>query len=48
MRDIVKSSYNKAKKILSEHMDMLHALAKMLLENETVDAAELEALMKPA
>jgi cell division protease FtsH len=48
VRAILQSSYNKAKKILSEHLDKLHTLAKMLVENETVDGSELEALMKPA
>ena len=48
VHDIVQSSYIKARKILSDHIDMLHALAKMLVEQETVDAAELESLMKPA
>ena len=48
VHSIVQSGYDKAKAILSEHIDKLHALAKMLLDQETVNASELEALMKPA
>ncbi len=48
VHDIVQSSYEKAKAILSEHIDKLHELAKKLLEQETVEAEEVYAMLKTA
>jgi cell division protease FtsH len=47
---LIKSAYNRAKAVLEEHIDLLHALAAMLLEKETVlgkDLDELIRTMKP-
>ncbi|MBT8338713.1 MAG: ATP-dependent metallopeptidase FtsH/Yme1/Tma family protein [Desulfatitalea sp.] len=47
---LIKRSYQRAKDVLKEHVDVLHALAKMLLEKETVLGKELDELvlsMKP-
>ncbi|MEJ2037953.1 MAG: ATP-dependent zinc metalloprotease FtsH [Desulfosarcinaceae bacterium] len=42
---LIKSSYDKAKSVLQEHMDILHALASLLLEKETVMGKELDELI---
>lgn len=42
---IVNRSYKKAVKILTENIDVLHALAKMLLEKETVLGFQLDELI---
>ena len=41
---IIDDCYAKAKSILEEHMDVLHACAKLLMEKERIDRAEFEAL----
>jgi len=45
-RRIVDDCYAEAKKILSDNIDILHAMAKYLLEYETLDAEEIETIMK--
>jgi cell division protease FtsH len=42
---VVKECYQRAEKILLEHMDNLHLLAKTLLERETLDGDELRRLL---
>ena len=39
-------AYERAKAIVSENFDFLDAFAKALLEKETMDAVEIEALVK--
>ena len=46
IRAIVDGGYSEARRILSERQDALHALAAALLEYETLDAAEVETLIK--
>ncbi|OQX62063.1 MAG: cell division protein FtsH [Desulfococcus sp. 4484_241] len=46
VENIVNSAYRKAKQTLEENIDILHALAKMLIEKETVLGAELDDLIK--
>ncbi|MCQ2491522.1 MAG: ATP-dependent zinc metalloprotease FtsH [Lachnospiraceae bacterium] len=41
---IVNDCYEKAKAMLVEHIDILHACANLLLEKERIDQAEFEAL----
>ena len=41
---IIDDCYAKAKSILEEHMDVLHACAKLLMEKERIDRTEFEAL----
>ncbi len=43
---ILKFGYQKAKSLLSDHIDKLHALAKRLIEYETVDGDYLRALLQ--
>ncbi len=42
----IKNAYATAKSILEEHLDILHRLADLLLEKETVMGAELDKLIK--
>ena len=42
---LITESYNRAKSVLQSHLDILHGLAELLLEKETVLAAELDALI---
>ena len=42
---IMKQAHDTAHKILSEHADQMHLMAKVLLERETVDGAACEALL---
>ncbi|MBV9062238.1 MAG: ATP-dependent zinc metalloprotease FtsH [Alphaproteobacteria bacterium] len=46
IRSIVDTTYNKAKDILTKHMDDLHTLARGLLEYETLTGDEIVALLK--
>ncbi len=43
---ILDAQYNVAKKIIGDNIDILHRLAKALLERETLDSDEIEKLMK--
>jgi cell division protease FtsH len=45
VQDLIISSYDRAKEILAENVDILHRLADMLLEKETVLGAELDELI---
>ncbi len=50
INNLIKKAHNRAKKTLSENLDILHALADRLLEKETVPGSELDELilsMKP-
>ena len=44
VRDSVESCYVQAKAIIEEHMEQLHASAKLLLEKEKINQEEFEAL----
>ena len=44
VKSIVDDCYAKAKNIISDHMDVLHSCAKLLLEKEKVTREEFEAL----
>ena len=43
---IIQRSYDRARQVLEENMDILHKLAGQLLEKETVMGAELDALIR--
>ena len=43
---LIKENYDRAKTILKENMDILHKLADLLLEKETVMGAELDELIQ--
>jgi cell division protease FtsH len=42
---LIKSAYNRAKAVLEEHLDLLHALSELLLEKETVLGKDLDELI---
>ncbi len=42
---LIKSAHEKAKAVLEEHLDLLHALSDLLLEKETVLGKELDELI---
>jgi cell division protease FtsH len=42
---LIKSSYGRAKTVLNENLDILHKLAEILLEKETVIGKELDELI---
>ncbi len=44
VKSIVDDCYAKAKEIISQHMDVLHACAELLLEKEKITRKEFEAL----
>ncbi|MDP1759215.1 MAG: ATP-dependent zinc metalloprotease FtsH [Thermodesulfovibrionales bacterium] len=46
VKRLVIEAYERAKAVVSENYDFLDALAKALLEKETLDAVEIEALVK--
>lgn len=46
MRNLIDIAYNKTEKLLSDNMEILHRIAKALLEKETIDAREFEALFR--
>ncbi len=46
VKSIVDDCYSKAKAIISEHMDVLHKCAKLLLEKEKIGRDEFEALFE--
>jgi len=45
INSLIKKSYERAKQILNENLDVLHKLAEMLLEKETVMGKELDELI---
>lgn len=45
IRDMLKTAYNKAKKLLSEHMEALDAIASYLIEKETITGKEFMDIM---
>jgi len=44
----VLDAYNTSKKLVTENLDLLEALAKSLLEKETMDGDEIESLIREA
>ena len=44
VKSIVDRGYNRAKQILTEHVDKLHAVAHILLEKEKIESDEFEAI----
>ena len=48
IKKIVLDAYNTSKKLVTENLDLLEALAKSLLEKETMDGDEIESLIREA
>ena len=45
VRELVQDQYDKAKKILEENMDKLHALAEFLYHKETITGEEFMEIL---
>lgn len=45
IRRIVTDSYNRAKGLLTEHLEKLHAVASALLEKEVLDGVEIDSIL---
>ncbi|MGE4318102.1 MAG: ATP-dependent zinc metalloprotease FtsH [Deferribacterales bacterium] len=45
VKSFVMDGYNRARRILEDNIDLLHHTAKLLLEKETIDGAEIDKLM---
>ncbi|MBC7087377.1 MAG: ATP-dependent metallopeptidase FtsH/Yme1/Tma family protein [Tissierellales bacterium] len=45
MRNIIDRAYHKAESLLKENIDVLHRLAQALMEKETIDGKEFEAIV---
>jgi cell division protease FtsH len=43
---LIENSYNRAKQVLEEQLDILHKLSELLLEKETVQGSELDDLIR--
>jgi cell division protease FtsH len=46
VRSILDKAYNRTKAILTENLDKLHVMAKLLLEYETIDVPQIDAIME--
>ncbi|HEY9254021.1 MAG TPA: ATP-dependent zinc metalloprotease FtsH [Stenotrophomonas sp.] len=46
VREILDSAYNRAKTILTENIDKLHTMSQLLLQYETIDAPQIDAIME--
>ena len=46
VRRIIQECYNRAREILTTNMDILHRMARELLEKEVLDGAEIDVLVK--
>jgi len=46
VRSVIDRNYERAKTILLEHMDQLHAMADALIKYETIDAAQINDIME--
>lgn len=46
VKHIVETAYNRAKKILTDHIDKLHLLAQTLIELETLSGEEIDAILR--
>jgi len=45
VRSIIDAAYAKAKKILEDHLDILHKMKDALMKYETIDALQIDDLM---
>ena len=44
VRELVETAYDRATKIITTHIDVLHKLAQLLIEKETVDGEEFMSI----
>ena len=45
VRDIVVGAYEKSSQLIKDNLDTLHSLANSLLEKETLDSGDIDAIM---
>ncbi|MCK8235415.1 ATP-dependent metalloprotease, partial [Erwinia amylovora] len=45
VKSLVEINYNRARQILGENMDILHAMKDSLMKYETIDAPQIDDLM---
>ncbi|MBN2887654.1 MAG: ATP-dependent zinc metalloprotease FtsH [Chromatiaceae bacterium] len=45
IRDIIERNYKRARGLLEEHLDKLHAMAEALIKYETIDAQQIDDIM---
>ncbi|MCW9028315.1 MAG: AAA family ATPase, partial [Kangiella sp.] len=45
IREVIDRNYNRAKTILQDHMEQLHAMADALMKYETIDASQIKQIM---
>ncbi len=45
IRSLIDSNYKRAATLLNEHLEVLHAMTDTLMKYETIDAAQIDALM---
>lgn len=48
VRNMIEKNYNRAKDLLNKHMEVLHLIARNLMEKETLASEEFGALMREA
>ncbi len=46
VRSILDNAHNRTKKLLNDNIDKLHTMAKLLLQYETIDAPQIDAVME--
>jgi cell division protease FtsH len=46
IKKIIDHNFDKAYKLLTNNMDILHSMAKALMKYETIDAGQIDELMK--
>jgi len=46
VRSILDNAYQRTRKILTENLDKLHTMSKLLLEYETIDVPQIDAIME--
>ena len=46
VRGILDKAYGRTTAILTENLDKLHSMAKLLLEYETIDVPQIDAIME--
>ena len=46
IRAVIDANYNRAEKILKDHIDILHNMAQALMDWETIDKYQIDELMQ--
>lgn len=46
IREVIERNYSRAKQILVDHMDRLHAMSNALMKYETIDRDQIDAIMR--